>query len=142
MEPTDRSVEEFIAAVQPNKRRRDAETLISLMGEITGREPVLWSGSIVGFGSCHYRYETGTEGDMPILAFAPRKTASTLYLMPGFSETTDELAALGPHKTGKGCLYLSDLGANDATVLRGILEDTYREVMAEPTGYATITITG
>ena len=71
MERTGRSVEEFVAQVTPAKRRRDAETLTALLQEISGREPELW-GTIIGFGSCHYRYPTGNEGDMPVLAFAPR----------------------------------------------------------------------
>lgn len=75
MKPTGGSVAAFIADVTPERRRRDAETLTALLQEVSGREPELW-GTIIGFGSCHYRYPTGTEGDMPVLAFAPRHPAA------------------------------------------------------------------
>ncbi|MDR2999286.1 MAG: DUF1801 domain-containing protein, partial [Microbacterium sp.] len=107
MRPTGGSVATFVAGVIPAKRRRDAETLTALLQEISGREPELW-GTIVGFGSCHYRYPTGTEGDMPLLAFAPRKAASTISL-ESTAAHADDLAALGPHTTGVGCLYIKDL---------------------------------
>ncbi|MEJ1087934.1 DUF1801 domain-containing protein [Microbacterium sp. Mu-80] len=119
MRPTGGSVGAFIAAVTPARRQRDAETLTALLQEVSGRDPVLW-GTIVGFGSCHYRYPTGNEGDMPLLAFAPRKAASTIYL-ESTAEYADELARLGPHTTGVGCLYIKDLEKIDLDVLRGIL---------------------
>lgn len=120
MKPTGGSVAAFLADVAPAVRRRDAETLAALMQEISGREPELW-GTIVGFGTCHYRYPTGTEGEMPLLAFAPRKAASTIYLANGVDAHADELAALGPHTTGAGCLYLTDLEKVDLDVLRDTL---------------------
>ena len=119
MRPTGGSVGAFIAAVTPARRQRDAETLTALLHEVSGRDPVLW-GTIVGFGSCHYRYPTGNEGDMPLLAFAPRKAASTIYL-ESTAEYADDLAHLGPHTTGVGCLYIKDLEKIDLDVLRGIL---------------------
>jgi hypothetical protein len=140
MKPTGGSVAAFIAGVTPAARRRDAETLTALLQEISGREPELW-GTIVGFGSCHYRYPTGTEGDMPVLAFAPRKTASTLYL-----DSTDRhstaLAQLGPHSTGAGCLYIKDLEKVDLDVLRPVLEDVLAWTEAGGDDYAQITVTG
>ena len=90
--------------------------MVSLMREITGREPEMW-GTIVGFGACHYRYPTGTEGDMPVAAFAPRKQATTVYLMDTGAHG-DELAKLGPHDTGVGCLYIKDLEAVESSVRR------------------------
>jgi hypothetical protein len=140
MKHTGGSVAAFIAGVTPAARRRDAETLTALLQEISGREPELW-GTIVGFGSCHYRYPTGTEGDMPVLAFAPRKTASTLYL-----DSTDRhstaLAQLGPHSTGAGCLYIKDLEKVDLDVLRPVLEDVLAWTEAGGDDYAQITVTG
>lgn len=139
MKPTGGSVAAFIADVTPERRRRDAETLVAMLQEISGREPELW-GTIIGFGSCHYRYPTGTEGDMPVLAFAPRKTAATVYL-----ESTDAhaeaLALLGPHTVGKGCLYLKDLDKVDLDVLRGILSETLAWTEAGGDAYAHITVT-
>ena len=138
MKRTGGSVAAFIAGVAPEKRRRDAETMVALLSEVTGREPELW-GTIVGFGSCHYRYPTGTEGDMPIAAFAPRRQATTVYLLRT-DEHADRLAVLGPHETGVGCLYLKDLEAVDPDVLRGILAEDYRRVIAGDTGSTVITV--
>ncbi|KDA06787.1 hypothetical protein DC31_07195 [Microbacterium sp. CH12i] len=139
MKPTGGSVAAFISDVTPAVRRRDAETLTSLLQEIAGREPELW-GTIIGFGSCHYRYPTGNEGDMPVLAFAPRKSASTIYL-DDTARHSDELARLGSHTTGKGCLYIKDLEKVDLEVLRGILESTLAWTEAGDDAYAVITVT-
>lgn len=140
MKPTGGSVAAFIADVTPAIRQRDAETLTRLMQEISGREPALW-GTIIGFGSCHYRYPTGNEGDMPALAFAPRKAASTIYL-DSTERHSDALAQLGPHTTGKGCLYIKDLEKVDLEVLTGILTSTLSWTEAGGDDYAVITITG
>lgn len=140
MNPTGGSVGAFTAAVTPERRRRDAETLTALMQEISGREPELW-GTIIGFGSCHYRYPTGNEGDMPVLAFAPRKAASTIYL-DSTDRHSDALAQLGPHTVGKGCLYIKDLEKVDLDVLRGILKSTLAWTEAGGDDYAAITVTG
>lgn len=119
MKKTGGSVASFVAGVTPAKRRRDAETLLALMSDLTGREPELW-GTIIGFGSCHYRYQTGAEGDMPVVAFAPRKAAITVYLDRTEAHAA-ELAALGPHTTGVTCLYIKDLDAIDLEVLRRVI---------------------
>jgi hypothetical protein len=140
VKPTGGSVGAFITAVMPERRRRDAETLTALLQEISGREPQLW-GTIIGFGSCHYRYPTGNEGEMPVLAFAPRKTASTIYL-DDTDRYSDELARLGPHTTGKGCLYIKDLEKTDLNVLRSILESTLAWTESGGSDQAHITITG
>ena len=121
MKPTGHDVAALILAASPATRRRDAETLVRLMHEVSGREPAAW-GTIIGFGCCHYRYPTGTEGDMPVLAFAPRKGASTLYL-DSTERHRDALAQLGPHTTGASCLYIKDLEKVDLAVLRTILDE-------------------
>lgn len=121
MNKTGGSVAEFLEKVTPATRRRDAETLAALLREVSGREPELW-GTIVGFGSCKYRYASGTEGEMPVLAFAPRKAASTIYL-DSADRHSDALAELGAHTSSVACLYIKDLEKVDHTVLRGILED-------------------
>ena len=141
MQPTGGSVAAFIADVTPDRRRRDAETLTALMQEISGREPVLW-GTIIGFGACHYRYPTGTEGDTGLLGFAPRKAATTLYLLDGVDRHPDALASLGPHTTGRGCLYLKDLERTDLDVLRGILERSLAWAEAGGTEEMQLTVTG
>ena len=121
MPPTGDDVAGLIARSSPAVRRRDAETLTALLRDISGREPQTW-GSIIGFGSCHYRYPTGTEGDSGILSFAPRKAATTIYLLDGEDAHAQALGALGPPTTGVGCLYIKDLDQVDLDVLRGILE--------------------
>ncbi|WP_221583401.1 DUF1801 domain-containing protein [Microbacterium sp. G2-8] len=118
-------IDGYIANVTPAKRRRDAATLLPLMAAATGEDPVL-TGTIVGFGSYHYRYASGREGDGPAASFAPRKAATTIYLMDGIDAHADELAHLGPHTTGVGCLYIKDLEVCDLDVLRGIIERSYR----------------
>lgn len=137
MNPTGGSVAAFVADVTPATRQRDAEALTALLQEISGREPELW-GTIIGFGSCHYRYPTGNEGDMPVLAFAPRKAASTIYLDSTERHST-ELARLGAHTVGKGCLYIKDLEKVDLDVLRGILKRTLAWTEAGGDEYTTIT---
>jgi hypothetical protein len=92
------------------------------MQKITGNEPAMWGSSIVGFGSCHYKYESGREGDMPIVGFAPRKAANVLYGAIGFAGADALLARLGKHTTGKGCLYIKKLAEVDTTVLENLLE--------------------
>lgn len=125
MQATGEDVDTFIANVQPDRRRRDAETLLALFERETGETPVLW-GSIVGFGSHHYRYDTGREGDMPAVGFAPRKAATTVYLVDGVDANEKELSRLGPHTTGKGCLYIKDASAIDLDVLAEIVGGSYR----------------
>lgn len=120
MKPTGTDVAGLIARSSPAIRRRDAETLTALMQEVSGREPTTW-GTIIGFGHCHYRYPTGTEGEMGLLGFAPRKAATTIYLVDGVEKYADDLATLGPHTTGVGCLYIKDLEQIDLDALRGIL---------------------
>lgn len=120
MQPTGGDIAAFLLGVTPAHRRADAETLIDLMSEISGRRPVLW-GTIIGFGSGHYRYPTGTEGDVGLIGFAPRKAATTIYLLDGVDAYPAELARLGPHTTGVGCLSIKRLDDIDLDVLRDIL---------------------
>jgi len=85
----------------------------------------LWGSSIVGFGSYHYKYESGREGDMPLVGFSPRKQSLTLYIMPGFDAYEDMLAGLGKHKLGKACLYINKLADVDDGVLRNLIKQSY-----------------
>src|SRR6476469_9132394 len=126
---TPTEVHEFIARVTPDRRRRDAETLLEVFSRVTGERPTLW-GSIVGFGSYHYRYDSGREGDTAAVAFAPRKAASVVYIVDGVGAHTEELARLGPHTTGVGCLYLKDVSAVDLDVLAEIVGGAYRTLTA------------
>jgi hypothetical protein len=94
----------FIGTVRDQKRRRDAGTLVVLMSRATGEEAAMWGSSIVGFGSYHYRYPSGREGDGPAAAFSPRKVATTVYLADGVGHHMALLERLGPHKAGVGCV--------------------------------------
>ena len=125
----DPEVEAHIARVSPAKRRRDAATLVDLMRRVTGREPEL-HGSIIGFGSYHYRYESGREGDAPAVSFAARKAATVVYLTDGVGAHEDALSQLGAHDTGVGCLYLQDLEAIDLDVLEGIIVASWATLTA------------
>jgi hypothetical protein len=122
------SVAEFLAAVPDPRRRADAEAVCALMAEVTGEPPTMWGGSIVGFGTYHYRYATGREGDWPAVGFSPRKQALTIYLAEGFDSDTDLLGRLGPHSTGRACLYIKRLADVDEQALRGLIEGGFRRL--------------
>ena len=120
----DASVNAFIDAVADERKRTDSHELIELMRTITGHEPKLWGSSLVGFDSYHYRYASGREGDFFITGFSPRKTALAVYIMPGLDRYEEQLQRLGPHKTGKSCLYVKNLDAVDRGVLEEIIRDS------------------
>ena len=119
--PTKLSVAAFIDAVTDPARRADAKVLVKLMQSAAGEKPKMWGPSIIGFGSYHYKYESGREGDMPVVAFSPRKTATVLYGITGFGEAAALLAKLGKHTTGKGCLYIRKLADVDQQVLQALM---------------------
>jgi hypothetical protein len=141
MKPTGTDVAGLIARSSPAIRRRDAETLTTLMQEISGREPMTW-GTIIGFGRCEYRYPTGRTGEMGLLSFAPRKAATTIYLADGVDAHADELGALGPHTTGVGCLYIQDLEQIELNVLRSILTRSLAWVEAGGSEGMQLTVLG
>jgi hypothetical protein len=119
--PTKLSVAAFIDALTDQTRRADAKALVKLMQIAAGEKPKLWGPSIIGFGSYHYKYESGREGDMPVIAFSPRKAATVLYGMTGFNEAAALLTKLGKHTTGKGCLYIKKLVDVDQHVLEALV---------------------
>ena len=125
----DQEVVAFLERVAPAKRRRDARTMLDVMARVTGEPPRLW-GTIVGFGSYHYRYASGREGDGPAAAFAPRKAALVVYLVDGIGGHADLLGRLGPHATGVSCLYMKDLAAIDLAVLERIIARSYATLTA------------
>ena len=128
--PTRQSVEAFIAAVPDAGKRADANVLVDLMQEVTGEPPVLWGPSIIGFGCYHYRYESGREGDSPIVGFSPRKTTLAIYIMTGFEDAGGLLARLGKHSTGKSCLYVKRLADVDMGVLRELVTRSVADMRA------------
>jgi hypothetical protein len=125
--PTDAAVSAFLDAIPDEARQADARRVCALMREVTGEPPVMWGSSIVGFGSYHYRYDSGREGDFMLAGFAPRKQNLAVYLVGGFDDECAALMArLGPHKTGKGCLYLKSLDGVDLDVLRELVAESVR----------------
>lgn len=128
--PTTLSVPAFLDACA-DERRADAKTLAKLMQKVTGLKPAMWGPSIVGFGSYHYTYESGREGDMPIVGFSPRKAANVLCGAIGFSGAEALLAKLGKHSTGKGCLYIRKLTDVDPRVLETLLEKAVAATKAQ-----------
>jgi hypothetical protein len=119
--PTDVSVDGFIDAVESAQRREDARTLCAMMERLSGEPPVLWGPSIIGFGTCHYRYDSGREGDMPRIGFSPRKTSLVLYVVSDFSRHAALMAQLGKHTTSKSCLYIKKLADVDLAVLEELV---------------------
>jgi hypothetical protein len=119
--PTELSVAAFIDAITDPNKRADANSLVKLMQDAAGEKPKMWGPSIIGFGSYHYRYDSGREGDMPLIGFSPRKTAIVLYNMIGTSDSKALLPKLGKHTTGKGCLYLKKLADVDQQVLEAMV---------------------
>ena len=123
--PTQVSVTAFINALADEARRADAKALVKLMQSASGEKPKMWGPSIIGFGSYHYKYDSGREGDMPIVGFSPRKAATVLYGM-GAADAKALLAKLGKHTMGKGCVYVKKL----ADVDQKVLETMVRKSMA------------
>ncbi|KGN42684.1 DUF1801 domain-containing protein [Knoellia aerolata] len=119
--PNDGDVDAHLATVEPVARREDAQAVLALMREVTGAEPVLWGGSMVGFGRQPYRTADGKEREWFAVGLAARKAALTLYGLTYDGAQTDVLERLGPHTTGKGCLYLKRLSEVDLEVLRELV---------------------
>ena len=133
-QPTNVSVKDFLSGIKSQQKRKDAETLIHLMQGISGDAPVMWGPSIIGFGRCHYKYESGREGDMSVLGFSPRAAALTIYLVDGTVKYREFLSELGPHTTGTVCLYIKRLEDVDMGVLEKILKASYQYVMSHNMG--------
>jgi hypothetical protein len=126
--PTNASVEKFLNQVPDEARREDCFKIAKMMEEITGNEPKMWGPSIVGFGSYHYKYASGHEGDWPISAFSPRKQDLTLYIMPGFQKYADLLKQLGKHRTGKSCLYIKRLSDVHVPTLKKLIRESVKQM--------------
>lgn len=118
---TEVDVDAFLAAVQPDERRRDGEALRAMFTRVTGEPARMWGPSIVGFGSYRYRYESGHSGVMCRVGFSPRKAELVLYVLAETDAQAELLARLGKHRTGKGCLYVKRLSAVDPDVLEQIV---------------------
>ena len=121
-------VEAFLDGIENGKRREDCRAVVELMAEVTGEPPAMWGDSIIGFGSYHYRYASGREGDWPVAGFSPRKQNLVIYIMPGFSDYGDLLGKLGKYRTGKSCLYVNKLDDVDLELLEQLVRESVKEM--------------
>ena len=126
--PTQASVKEFLNQIPDKERRDDCIAVAKIMEEITGDKPKMWGPSIVGFGTYHYKYASGHEGDWPTAAFSPRKRDLTLYLMVGFEKNADLMKQLGKHSTGKSCLYIKRLSDIHIPTLKKLIKWSLKEL--------------
>ncbi|HKR10724.1 MAG TPA: DUF1801 domain-containing protein [Pyrinomonadaceae bacterium] len=122
------SVEKFLNQIPDETRREDCFRIARMMEEITGDEPKMWGPKIVGFGSYHYKYASGHEGEWPITGFSPRSQDLTLYLMPGFAEYADLMTQLGKHRTGKSCLYIKRLSDVHLPTLKKLIRASVKDM--------------
>ncbi len=118
--PTDASVDAYLAAIPDEQRREECKVIAEMMQRATKAKPQMW-GSMIGFGSYHYKYPSGREGDWFLTGFAPRKQALTLYIMAGFAQYDALLDKLGRYRTGKSCLYIKSLDNVDLEVLEKLI---------------------
>ncbi len=128
---TDADVQAFIAILDPERRQKEARTLIELFGSITGKKPKMWGANMIGFGSYHYKYESGRKGTSLRAGFSPRKAKLSLYLMGAYctpdaqAEQDRLLGLLGKHSLGKSCLYINRLDQVDLSVLEQLIRNNW-----------------
>lgn len=127
-QPTKASVAQFLNRIENDSKRRDAKAIDQMFREITGVKPTMWGPSIIGYGTYHYTYDSGREGDFMRLGFSPRKQSLTLYILSGFRKYASLLKKLGKHKTGKSCLYVNRLDDIDMDVLRNLAQESWNEM--------------
>lgn len=120
--PTNESVKDFLNRIPNHEKRQDSFAIAKMMEEITGYKPKMWGTSIVGFGTYHYKYASGREGDWPVTGFSPRKKDLTLYIMMGFEKHGELMKQLGKHSVGKSCLYIKRLADVHLPTLEKLIE--------------------
>jgi hypothetical protein len=120
----DNSVIEFIENIESPKKREDAYKLVEIFIETTGFQAKMWGPSIIGFGSYHYKYKSGHEGDAPLVGFSPRKAKISLYFAPGDPKRDDVLKDFGKHTTGKACVYINKVADIDVDVLKTLINQS------------------
>jgi len=128
--PTEVSVEEFLDSVENEQKRKDSFELIESMKKVTGKEPKMWGPSIIGFGSYHYKYASGHEGDAPLCGFSPRKSAISLYVFTGLDKHEHLLEGLGKFTMGKACIYVKRLSDIDLKAMEKIIKETIKFLKA------------
>jgi len=122
----DKDVDAFLATIADKQQQADCIAIRDMMKKVTKEPGAMWGASIVGFGSYRYRYASGREGDWMKIGFSPRNSKTTLYLLGGFENLQDQLDTLGPHDTGKGCLYIKHLADVNHEVLQAIISKSYK----------------
>ena len=136
-QPTNQSVADFLATIDHTQKRADAIALDALFQQVTGYTPVMWGETIIGYGSYHYKYESGREGDFLATGFSPRKANFSIYILPGYTDFSHILKDIGKHKLGKSCLYFNKLADIDTDVLgrliRAGLDDLNTRWSIKPT---------
>ena len=125
--PTKDSVSDFLNKIKDQQLRDDCFAILEMMQKVSNSEPVMWGSAIIGFGTFHYVYESGREGDTVVIGFSPRKQNISIYLMGGLDKVENELSKLGKYKTGKGCLYIKSLGDVNVEVLEKVFAKAYKE---------------
>jgi len=126
--PNDKSVDQFLKKVENPTKKEDSFKILEIMKELTKEEPIMWGDSIIGFGSYHYKYASGREGDWFRVGFSPRKQNLTVYLMTGFEKYKEILNNLGKFKTGKSCLYIKKLKDVDIPSLRELILESFKNL--------------
>ena len=122
---TEASVEDFLNRIEDNQKREDCFEIVKMMKQVTKKEPKMWGPGIIGFGSYHYKYESGREGDSPQIGFSPRKQNITLYILSGADHENPLLQKLGKHSTSKVCLYIKRLADVDKKVLLELIKESF-----------------
>jgi hypothetical protein len=115
----------FLAALPDAQQREDSLKILAMMQKITGEQPYMWAASMIGFGTYHYKYESGREGDCFMTGFSPRKDKLSLYITSGFDQFPELMAKLGKYKTGKSCLYIKKLDDIDVPTLQKLIKQSY-----------------
>jgi len=126
--PTDASVKDFLNQITDEERREDCFAVAKIMEEITGEKPKMWGPSIVGFGSYHYKYASGRQGDWPVTGFSPRKKDLTLYIMMGFEKHRALMEKLGKHTSSKSCLYIKRLSDIHVPTLKKLIKESVKDL--------------
>lgn len=127
---TDASVEDFLNKISDEERREDCFAVAKIMEEVTGEKPKMWGPSIVGFGSYHYKYASGREGDWLLIGFSPRKKDLTLYIMIGFEKHRELMEKLGKHSRSKSCLYIKRLSDIHVPTLKKLIKESVKDLRA------------
>jgi hypothetical protein len=128
--PTGESVKDFINKIPDEERRADCFAIAKIMEEVTGEKPKMWGPSIVGFGTYHFKYDSGREGDWLVTGFSPRKKDLTLYIMMGFEKRGELMKKLGKYSTAKSCLYIKRLSDVHVPTLKKLIKESVKDLRA------------